>query len=1015
METNANPLIEFFYLFGISSQTLKNSEHFKENNFLKPEFLKPELLSKFPPVIKPYAEIEPSIIISHCFPKGFKLVESISVPREEILHFSIDNVPSRHSKNKYIYFTCLIFYESLITYYNIQKFLNHDSPESNSSNNLNKIKIKKQRFEKKSNTNVVINKSYLFDNFYIPKVLCFSSFIPFPSEFQYLLKKIKEYSLGEMGKISIPVEKIIESLVITVPRPILGRFNLKIKKDYFLLNGDKSDLDISLRDFNQYNFHSYRYQLIFIFSVENIIEIYKSLLLEIPLLFFSNDKDKLTNIVHTFLELLSPFKYQYPFASILPEDNLGIIEHAKSFVFGINQEWINAENGENFFMRKNILMINKPIRICDIDKQKLDLYYNKKDAESVITFEELEKLNNNSENNNTNCNEANNISTNTDVNNANLTINKANEYNYNLIGYQLPLHYGEKLKKSLNNFLKEKFGYNEYDPKINQRIGEEIFYYFLVSIFQNYNQFLYNTEKEVESINEEIFMKNVYNIPIEKIFKINDFLYDNRREDREFFSAFLNTNIFRNFLSRKYMNSEVDKYLFLHFDETILSKKNRKLFNKKAGIQFIGPKRMETKSWYVVNKSNNPPNFNKAEIKIIKEKKKFLFQYFQIFNEKDYKYYLFPILLYDNTFFNNEPYKIINYFSFNNINLKSCLSESSSLLNILQDTKLLSKYNSDILVQFKHNPAKSIYPKEIENSIYLLWLKIFCMTFYYCDQNEKYLRFYEMLKVVRKLFYIKDNILSLILSALEKYGDEYMIIEFFDYIKHFTYGDYAYLVNKLLNPKRTRGKNIILKKVPISNTGLILYYYKDNKEQHFSIPLFDTNLSKKVKKRTFLKNDNKNITLENKEIIRFDNCITCHICGKNLDIAKLTLCFEEMNKFEKLTCYLCKKKIEPKIRVRIWENYFTITLYEPYFLYNNISSNLLRIYGNELNLDDLRDKNFDFLYNCCWYFNMKGISYDMMLKYKEEESNVKPNELKIYNRKKRKARFSSLEIEKTNE
>ena len=1023
METNTNPLIEYFYLFGISPETIKNPDNFKENNYLKPEFLKPELLSKFPPIIKPYAEIEPSIIISHCFPKGFKLVESISVPKEECVHFSIDNIPSRHSKNKYIYYTCLIFYESLITYYNIQKFLGHESTEPSINNNLNIIKQKKQRYENKSNTTVVnTNKSYLFDNYYISKVICFSSFIPFPYEFKYLLTKIKEYTMGENGKISIPIEKIIENIVITIPRPIRGRFNVKFKKDYFLLNGEKSDFDISLRDFNQYNFHSYRYQLIFIFSVENIIEIYKSLLLEIPLLFFSNDKEKLSNIVQTFLELLSPFRYQYPNISILPEDNLGIIEHAKSFVFGINQDWINPENGENFLNRKNILIFNKPIRICDIDKQKLDLYYNKKDEESVVTFEDLSKMKKNLDNNNNinNLSDSSDINNNNEANNINISYNKSNENNYNLIGYQLPIHYGEKLKKNLNIFLKEKFGYNEYEPKINKKIGEEIFYYFLVSIFQNYNQFLFNTEKEVEAINTEIFAKSIYNIPIEKIFKISDFLYDNRREDREFFTAFLNTNIFRNFLSRKYINSEIDKYIFLHFDETILSKKNKKFFNKKLGTEFLGYKELETKAQYIINKSNNPANFTKSEINIIKEKRKYLFHYFQIFNERDYRYYLFPRLLYDNNFFNKEQYKIVNYFSFNNINLKSCLSESNNILNILQNSKLLNIYNSENLVQYKHNPAKSIYPKEIENSIYLLWLRIFCMTFYYCDKNEKYLRFYEMLKIVRKLFYVKDNIFSLILATLEKYGNDYMIIEFFGYIKFFSYGDYAYLTNKLLNTKRVKGKNIILKKMPISNTGLNLFYYKDTKETEFNIPLFtdsENNLSKDINQRTFLKKDDKdkntNINYDDKEIMRIDDCISCNICGKHLDIAKLTICFEEMNKFEKLTCYLCKKKIEPKIRVRIGDNYFTTTLYEPYYLYSNISSTLLNIYGNELNLDDLRNKYFSFLCNSCWYFNLKGISYDMMLKYKEINKNK--NELVIPNKKKRKTKFVALEIEKTNE
>ena len=1022
MDTNTNPLIEFFYLFGISSEIIRNPEIFKENKFLKSEFLMPELLSKFPPINKPNAEIEPNIILSHCFPKGFKVLEAKSIPKDEYFHFSIDNTPSRHSNNKYIYYTCIIFYESLIRYYNIHKFLIHNTKPNENTNenindNLNKIKLKKERFERKANTTKLINKSVLFDNYYIPKLICFSSFIPFPHEFIFILKKIKEYCLNLTGKIVIPIEKVIENIVLTFPRPIRARFNIKIKKDYFLLNGEKNDFLICQRDFNQYNFHSYKYQLIFIFSVENIIEIYKSLLLEIPLIFFSKSKEKLTNIVETFLELLSPFKCQYPHVAILPEDNLGIIDHAKSFVFGINEDYL--ENGENYFTRKNILIFNKPIRICDIDKQKLDLYYNKKDPESVITFEELGKVNNNLENNNNdniNCN-TNNLNNN--IKSTHELNDITNEYSYQLIGYQLPLHYGDKLKKSLNNFLKEKFGYNEYEEKINKKIGEDIFYYFLVSIFQNYNQYLFNNEKEVESINADIFSKSIYNIPIDKIFKINDFLSENKREDREFFSAFMNTKIFRNFLGRKYLNSVIDKFIFLHFDETILSKKNKKFFNKNIVIQFFGNKGLETKSWYIISKNNNPTNFNKKEINIIKEQKKELLSYFQLLNDNDYKYYLFPILLYDNKFFNNEKYKIVDYFSFNNVNLKSCLSESNNILNKLKDSKILNIYNSYILGQFKHNPAKSIYPKEIENSIYLLWLKIFCMTFYYCDKNEKNLRFYEMIKIVRKLYYIKDNILSLVLATLEKYGDDYMIIEFFDYIKYFTYGDYAYLANKLLNKKRVRGKNIVLKKMPISNTGINIFYYKDTKEQQF-IPLFsdsDNILEKNIKKRTFFKNDNNGNNLNNtleKEILRLDSKINCNICGKAIDIAKLTVCFEQMNnKFEKLTCYLCKNQIEPKIRVRVGDIFSTIQLYEPYYLYSNLSSNLFNIYGNELNLDELREKYSVFLYNCCWYFNLKGISYDMMLIYKEEKKNI--NDKISKNKKKRKSRFVSLEIEKTNE
>jgi len=1045
METNISPLIDYFYLFGLPIETIEDPDFYLEKEFTKPEYLKPELLSKFPPIKKPSAEIEPNIILSHCFPKGFKIIEGQSPPLDEYFHFSLDNIPSGHTKNKYIYYSCLIFYESLTTYYNIQKLISNDSPNKGKRTSMSELVLENDIENQEINSDVnksktkkidtpSTNKINLFDNFYVPKVLCFSSFVPFPNEFKFILKKIKEYSMGILGKMTVPVEKVIENIVVSIPRPIRGRFNLKFKNDYFLLNGEKNDFDIISPDFNQYNFHSYRYQLVFLFNIDDIIEIYKSLLLEIPIIFFSQDKEKLTNIVQSFLELLSPFQYQYPNIAILPEDNLGIIEYAKSFCLGINNEWISKENNINFFERKNILIFNKPIRICDIDQQKLDLYYNKKEFGNVITFEELGKINNNSENNANDDSSINNSNTNVDNTNENTTDNdKVNEFNYDLLGCQLPSHYTEKIKKKLSNIVKEKYNYNEYNPKINEKISQEVFYYFLISILQNYNLYLFNKEKEVESINQEIFTKNINNIPIEKLLKVEDFL-DNNKRDREFFSAFLNTNIFKNFLERKYINRENDKFIFLHFDETILSKLNRSLFTKNRGTEFIENKGLETKTWYVLNKNNNPNNFNEEELNIIKEKKNLLIKYYQLFNEKDYKYYLFPILLYDNKFFNNKPYKIIDYFTFNNINLKQCFAETNDILIKIKDNKLLNIYNSDMIVQFKHNPTKSLYPKEIENSTYLLWLKIFCMTFYYCDKNEKYLRFYEMIKIVRKLIYIKDNILSLILATLQKHGTDYMIIEFFNYIKNFTYGDYAYLANKLLNIKGAKSKNITIKKMPISNTGLNIFYYKDVKEQQFSIPLFsdkEYNLNKNVRKRTFYSNNDNNNKFnnkhsDNKEILRYDNPISCPNCGQNIDIAKMSILYDQMDKFEKLTCYICKTKIEPKIRVKIDDKYFTITHYSPYFLYSNISTNLMSIYGNELDLDILIQKYPSFLFNCCWYFNMKGISYDMMLKYKEEkeekvdDSKIKSDSNKnidkiTQNKKKRKTRFISLEIEKTNE
>ena len=71
--------------------------------------------------------------------------------------------------------------------------------------------------------------------------------------------------------------------------------------------------------------------------MDDIFEIYICLLLEKPILFFSENKEKLTNIFFSFMGLLFLFEYQNPHFPILPDCNAGLVEQAKSFVFGVNE------------------------------------------------------------------------------------------------------------------------------------------------------------------------------------------------------------------------------------------------------------------------------------------------------------------------------------------------------------------------------------------------------------------------------------------------------------------------------------------------------------------------------------------------------------------------------------------------------------------------------------------------------------------------------------------------------
>ena len=121
--------------------------------------------------------------------------------------------------------------------------------------------------------------------------------------------------------------------------------------------------------------------------------------MEVPLLFFGTKKELLSNIVESFLNLLSPFEYQYPNCAILPDNYLAILEISKSFVFGINHKWSSkvVNNKVTFFKDHNLSLFNKIIIICDTDERKLIYFYNNT-SRHIVDFKDfgVYNINNNS-------------------------------------------------------------------------------------------------------------------------------------------------------------------------------------------------------------------------------------------------------------------------------------------------------------------------------------------------------------------------------------------------------------------------------------------------------------------------------------------------------------------------------------------------------------------------------------------------------------------------------------------
>ena len=944
-------LIEFFYLFGLDPNELNISEFNNDKKYLLSDFKQAQLLTKFPPSDRYQTDIDPIILKCHLFPNGFRLIESDEKPKDEFFYFHLNNLKSLSNSDKILYFVCVIIYEPIKSYFHAK--FGYPLTELN---------------DKKDENSVDFNKIY------VPKALCFSSCESFPNEIKILLCELLKYYRS--NNITLPLEIIFENIIFRMPRPLKAYFYVSCNKTNGLIPGQSKDIDFTLREINQYNFSSYPFQSIFkVFSIANILGIYRCILLEFPILFFSDDKEKLTIVIETFLNLIYPFEYQYPHISILPDCNAGLIEMEKSYIFGINKKFDKKVNdGVNditYFKEMHLNLSNKVILICDIDCSRANAFCAEKDMYHVINFEDLGVYPENS------------------LIEPSLNVSK-DVYTGKLSDItqdtQLPERYTEKLKNKLEAFRKETKNLTfNYSLNNNKRIGEEFFYYFLASSLMNYNNYLHNGKDDIEKIWADLTIKKADEINIEDLFMVNQFLQD-YRNDSTFFQRFFKTKIFKNFIIRKYLNEPLDRYVFLNFDEKILEKRNKKFFTKKVKTEFVNSKNFQSTHPYQMR----PPAkkiFSEEELTFMKNNKdKLLNQYYQIIGDDNkLKYILFPKFIYDNKFF-KEKYNQKVDFSENKplINLLKKYKEIEDILTTEKSKNYFSIYNGEFIYRYMLDYNRHHYHNEVYNTLYQTWLIVFCLTFHYCDEMEKLYRFEELIRIIPKIIDPNEMILSLILVIIREYGTEEMLIKLFELIKNLNYAEYCCLCSKFKSEKKLEWD---VKEIDIANSKVVISYYREpinyekqsnenalNKEKNYNL--------KSLKKRTFYTGKEKEILLYDKEIISIDLYFKCQNCQETNVVTDFTINLVSQKKDNLLICKKCKKKMEPICHAIYGKEKFEFKMYSIIEMFQ-IAKSFLKKYGTKIDIDELRNEYKDFFWSCILYFKFNSLNFEILLKYRD--------------------------------
>ena len=729
-----------------------------------------------------------------------------------------------------------------------------------------------------------------------------------------------------------------------------------------------------------------------------------ALLLEEPILLFSENKSELTSTFDAFLSLLYPFKCIEPHCAILPNNSFGLIESCRNFIFGVNQSYNN-----DFFQKNEISIFNKKILVLDLDKRNKFIIK----PNNVIQIDLDNDIYNDVD-----------FFNNKDINEKDNDI----DYNYRNFNFDLnenpkkkeeeidlPIHYKKKTHNIILNYIKDlgkNLNQNNNSLEIdnfNHKTKEQ-FSYFLVSILLDYSNYL--NLKTNFTILDNFLLNPENDINIEKLFNIEEFI-NSHKVDELFYRKFFHTKLFKDFIIRKiYPITLEDKIDILYFDERIADKKNKNAFGNKINTPFIYYQFSCTSNKIIIN----PENFSLNEINYIKNdyynNKKYLKYYQVIINEQNsnnikIKYPIFPKLLYDDYYFGRKYYEINRINNIPELNMNALNIKIKKIYNLIKSPEFNAVYkNVDYSLNYYDDssllriPQKFILPN--------VWIALNALTLNYCHTTEeKNSRFAEIIEKIYDSEFIDIDIISLVLIVVSKYSTpENLLITFAKILKNkILLNNYTLHSIVISNLSKSFNSDMISSKTNIVSSRAAILNKKDS-----NMEIIDLSNLKFDKRGIYSKDENI------KESIEFGVKTMCPYC-RLLNLIDYKILLEQEGKVQGilLSCGSCKKSFAPRIKVnindKIIENFELISCWDMLeYIKNELMTN------NKFSIDviNFKKNNEEFFWNAVFYFSVNGLNFDFLTPYVKDIPKNIISKKHFKNNIDNNIQFSELYYERTN-
>ena len=796
-----NNFIDYFIEIGVKPEIFKNNYLYTSDSIDEiNEKIVPQIITKFPKIDKKYIVIE-NTIVQQIFPHGFYAVEAEEKPDLEFYSIILDNqLYSATYTHKFL--ACLLIFESIKDYAELNEV--YKSSDALFKKMINS-KSMKEVTKKDNNTK--------YKNYFIPKCLSIVSVYPCFNKFEEILRALNDLIFSNKYN-NLFIDRIIEKMIVETPKIPRGykRISLKLPNKV---------IDLSERRMNDYPSININLSKLFgTLKMANIIEIFKYLLFETKLIFFSRKLYDLTNTIMSILTLITPFKYQFQVVSVLPKELYYFIETISPYIFGINEAY-----NDQFLKNNSITLEDSIICIVDIDQDK---YYvvssdEKSKHDDFPDFpkylkEKIEK----------------------DYNNyIQELINKARDINLKKIE--------DNNDNEMNNMGK--------DVKEDNQIYQSIFFNFMIFLLKDYPKFLskdYGVSKDISMSVKDMIDTNAY-------------LNSLNSNERDFYKRIFNTQMFIEFIFKRMMPKDCnEKVEILFFEEKINEKMNeKKLFGKskvkEQNILLSSKEYDYDKDKIIIDCASDIGIVDTVLNELIKNKNmknEFIAKGYDIsLNEKKktltFKYHIFPSLLSEQFFTSNYKYYNIPEQYYKHIdNINSKIVNKSHL-----------KFNN-----------KELTMTEVGNDLYLCYLIIWSLTIWYTDQWEREFRFLKMIEVIEKIEGHEIEIFELLFKVIVNYCNDKDTVLLYKKFIHLnlnpTWSIFS-LVSKIIKKK----SNVKNKKELLSQQTK----FKDLKSSHNIILNKSLNEMSNFRSRTLkIKDIDDKILSEDVIFYAYGFCNVCH-------------------------------------------------------------------------------------------------------------------------------------------